>query len=60
MKNNDRFITVHSQSGFSVGYAVIVDKETRVQYLWREKGFGAGLTVLLGPDGKPLLYDGEL
>ena len=34
-----------------------VDTETGVQYLYHQRGGdSAGLTVLLGPDGKPLLY----
>ena len=34
--------------------------ETGVQYLYHQRGGdSAGLTVLLGPDGKPLLYRPE-
>ena len=39
---------------------VWADTETGVQYLYHQRGGdSAGLTVLLGPDGKPLLYRPE-
>lgn len=37
---------------------IYVDNETGVQYLYKYFGYGAGLTVLLDADGKPLLYEG--
>ena len=33
-----------------------VDTETGVQYLYHTVGNAGGFTVLVGPDGKPLLY----
>lgn len=38
---------------------IFVDKETGVQYLFVENGYGAGLTVLVDADEKPILYEGE-
>jgi len=34
---------------------VIVDKETGVNYLFVQKGYGAGLTPLLDKDGKVIV-----
>ena len=34
---------------------VIVDKKTGVNYLFVRSGYGAGLTPLLDPDGKPII-----
>ena len=41
---------------------IIVDKETRVMYLLITVGasVGAGLTVMLNPDGTPMIWEGEL
>ncbi len=39
---------------------VLVDCQTRVQYLSVSIGSGGGLTVLVDAEGKPLLYDGDL
>ena len=33
-----------------------VDTKTNIQYLFHHEGSYGGFTVLLGPDGKPLLY----
>lgn len=38
---------------------IFVDKETRVQYLFVKNAYGAGMTVLVDADGKPILYEGE-
>ena len=50
-----RFEKVLSE-GFSSGMELWVDTETGVQYLYHYAGYGGGFTVLVGPDGKPLLY----
>ena len=34
---------------------VIVDRETGVNYLVVHRGYGGGLTPLLGADGKPII-----
>jgi len=38
---------------------VIVDRLTGIQYVYHRQNNGGGMTVLLGPDGKPLLYTPE-
>ena len=32
-----------------------VDKETGVNYLYRQSGYAGGMTVLLDKDGKPII-----
>lgn len=41
------------------GARVITDNKTGVQYLLVKLGYGAGLTVLLDEDGKPMIAGGE-
>ena len=61
-KNDDRFVCVYEQRKKfgNTSIEVLVDTVTGVQYIWRDKddanGIGAGFTVLVGSDGKPLLY----
>jgi hypothetical protein len=62
-ENNDRFIFTYVQGGGGVeGVKILVDKMTGVQYIWttgilrNANGGMGGLTVLVGQDGKPLLY----
>ena len=44
-------------SDYSYGATeILVDNETGVMYLFVKNGYGAGLTVMLDEDGKPLLY----
>lgn len=38
------------------GIGIFRDAENGVAYLWREAGYGAGLTVMLNPDGTPLIW----
>ena len=59
MAKTERFEKVYGQGVFT-GNEIWVDTETGVQYLYHQRGGdSAGLTVLLGPDGKPLLYRPE-
>lgn len=51
---DDRFEKVYSQ-GRGGALEIWVDKETGVNYLFRREGYGAGLTVLLDKDGKPMI-----
>lgn len=39
---------------------LIIDRETKVQYLFYGYDHNGGLTVLLNPDGTPMLYEGKL
>lgn len=59
MPCDNRFICIYKQSdGFL--YRIVVDKDTKVMYLFSKTGYGAGLTVMLDSNGKPLIYEGEL
>ena len=53
--NNNRFIKTYKAGAFGNGFEIWVDKETGVNYLWREGGYSGGLTVLLDRDGKPVI-----
>lgn len=53
----DRFEKVYSQ-GFIEVTEIWVDRETGVQYLFHKDGNAAGLTPLLGQDGKPVVLPG--
>ena len=56
MANNDnRFVKIYKEGAFGNGFEIWVDKETGVNYLWREGGYSGGLTVLLDRDGKPVI-----
>ena len=62
-RDKDRFICIYAQGSgmFSTeSVQIFVDKETGVQYLWRDSyangGFAGGFAVLMDQDGKPLLY----
>ena len=59
MAKDNRFVRIHTDGALSTN-EIWVDTETGVQYLYHQRGGdSAGLTVLLGPDGKPLLYRPE-
>lgn len=53
MAKNNRFEKVYSQSMGSM--EIWVDKETGVNYLYRQSGYAGGMTVLLDRDGKPVI-----
>ena len=55
MAKNDRFEKIYSQSRFSGSTQILVDKETGVNYIYHSSGYGGGLTVLVGKDGKPVI-----
>lgn len=55
----DRFITLNKYATPTTEQ-IIIDKNTRVMYLWCEGFYKGGLTVMLDAEGKPLLYEGEL
>ena len=52
-KKKERFARVHSENMGSK--QILVDRETGVNYLFVQNGYGAGLTPLLGRDGKPVI-----
>ena len=39
---------------------IYVDTETRVMYATYVSNVGAAMTIMVDPDGKPLLWEGEL
>lgn len=53
-KNNERFKKIYTQGTISL-MEIWVDKETGVNYLFREDGNAAGLTVLVDKNGKPIV-----
>lgn len=54
MAKNDRFEIVYSQGALST-VEIWVDKETGVNYLFRQSGHAGGMTPLLDRDGKPVV-----
>ena len=54
MAKNDRFEKVYSQGALST-IEVWVDKETGVNYIFRQSGNAGGMTPLLDRDGKPII-----
>ena len=53
--NDERFVQVYSQAGFSVQTKILVDKVTGVNYLFHQNGYAGGLTPLLKSDGTPVV-----
>jgi hypothetical protein len=58
MAKDDRFEKVYSQGAMNVT-EIWVDKETGVNYMFRQSGYAAGLTQLLDKDGKPVITEVE-
>lgn len=54
MASNDRFKKIYSQ-GTLTSIEIWVDKETGVNYIFRQSGYAGGMTVLLDKDGKPVI-----
>lgn len=54
MAKNERFEKIYSQGSLTT-IEIWVDKETGVNYLFRQSGYSGGLTVLLDKDGKPVV-----
>lgn len=53
MSKDKRFEKIYSQSMGAL--EIWVDKETGVNYLYRQSGYGGGMTVLLDKEGKPVI-----
>lgn len=51
MSSKKRFELIHSEGGFSGVVEILVDKETGVNYLFKD----GGLTPLLDREGKPIV-----
>lgn len=58
-KKQKRFILVKQKGSLAATPMILIDRETRVQYLYFVSGYAGGLTVLVNQDGKPLLADTE-
>lgn len=54
MKQEERFVRIYSQGKLDY-VEILVDKETGVNYLYRQSGYSGGLTPLLDKDGKPVI-----
>jgi hypothetical protein len=52
-KKEERFIRIHSENLGSE--TILVDKQTGVNYLFVQSGYGGGLTPLLNADGTPIV-----
>ena len=57
MAKEKRFEKIYSQSMGSM--EIWVDKATGVHYLYRNGGYGGGMTVLLDQAGKPVISTPE-
>lgn len=55
-KWNERFVVTYSQ-GVLDSIKILVDRETGVNYLYRQCGYSGGMTPLLDKDGKPVVTD---
>ena len=54
MAKNERFEKVYTQGTLST-IEIWVDKETGVNYIFRQSGHAGGLTPLLDREGKPVV-----
>ncbi|MBP3330529.1 MAG: xylan 1,4-beta-xylosidase [Clostridia bacterium] len=53
-KRENRFEKIYSQGAIEA-IEIWVDKETGVNYIFRQSGYAGGMTPLLGKDGKPVI-----
>lgn len=53
-KKDERFVKVYTQGAVTT-MEIWVDKETGVNYLYRQSGYSGGLSPLLDKDGKPVI-----
>ena len=53
MAKDNRFKKIYKQSMGSM--EIWVDKETGVNYLYRQSGYAGGMTVLLDKEGKSII-----
>ena len=54
MAKDKRFVRTHTDGALSTN-EIWVDTVTGVNYLYHNAGYGAGLTVLVDRDGKPVV-----
>lgn len=56
----ERFFYIEdTNSGLSYN-SIIVDRETGVMYLFHGSGYKGGLTIMVNPDGSPLVYESDI
>lgn len=53
--DKQRFEVVHEQKKLNEATRILRDRETGVCYLQTSLGFGGGLTVLVNPNGSPVV-----
>ena len=53
-KKEERFEKIYSQ-GIADAIEIWVDRETGVNYIYRQSGYSGGMTVLLDSLGKPVI-----
>lgn len=53
IEDSKRFVTVDRDGA----WAILVDKETNVMYLRDLQNHQGGITVLVNPDGTPMLWE---
>lgn len=64
--SNPRFVfvgeyeAIESPNGDSIDFYLLVDKETKIIYLYFDGGYGAGITPLLDKNGNVTYYKGNL
>ncbi|MGG5318132.1 DUF6440 family protein [Enterococcus sp. AZ072] len=54
MAKDKRFVKVYSQGTADI-VAILVDRETGVNYVATKMGYAGGLTVLVDQEGKPVI-----
>ena len=54
MAKEKRFVRIHTDGALS-GNEIWVDTVTGVNYFYHSAGYGAGLTVMLDREGKPVI-----
>lgn len=59
MAREERFEKVYSQGTLTV-MEIWVDRETGVNYVFRQSGYAGGMTPLLDKDGKPVVTPKEM
>ena len=52
IEQSDNFFIIDEKLG-----TVYVDKRNNCQYLFVKRGYGAGMVLLVNPDGTPMLYE---
>lgn len=53
MKQEKRFVRVHTESSGFEASSIWVDRKTGVSYFWHSSGNAGGLTPAAGPGGTP-------